>query len=157
MSVADSTTLRIERTFDAPPEEVFDAWTDPEVLKRWWAADPRGRTPVADVDLRVGGGYRLTMEDRDGRGAHTVRGEYREVLRPERLVYTWAWEQDDGSSGHESTVTVTFHRDGERTTVVLEHTGLPDADARERHGAGWSGCLENLRRRVLPGQTTSTQ
>jgi uncharacterized protein YndB with AHSA1/START domain len=150
MSVTDSTTLRLERTFDAPAPEVFDAWTNPEVLKRWWAVDPNGRTPVAEVDLRVGGGYRLTMEDAAGEQAHTVRGEYREVSRPERLVYTWAWEDADGATGPVSVVTVEFHEEGERTTVVLVHTGLSDAASRDRHGVGWNGCLDNLARRVLP-------
>ncbi len=151
MSVAGSATLRLERTFEAPAEDVFDAWTNPEVLRRWWAVDPDGRTPVAEVDLREGGSYRLTMEGADGSGVHTVRGEYREVLRPERLVYTWAWVEDDGSTGHLSTVTVEFFGDGDRTTVVLEHTGLPSVESRDRHGEGWTACLENLRGRVFMG------
>jgi uncharacterized protein YndB with AHSA1/START domain len=151
VSVADSTTLRLERTFEASPEEVFDAWTSPEVLRRWWATDPAGSTPVADVDLRVGGGYRLTMQEADGRTRHTVRGEYREIVRPERLVYTWSWEEEDGSVGHVSTVTVRFRGDGERTTVLLEHAGLPSEASRDNHGAGWRACLENLQARVLAG------
>jgi uncharacterized protein YndB with AHSA1/START domain len=127
----------------------------PRVLRRWWATDPAGSTPVAEVDLRVGGGYRLTMEDGDGAGRHTVRGEYREVLRPERLVYTWAWEEADGSVGHESTVTVSFHGEGDRTKVVIEHADLPSPESRARHGVGWTACLESLQRRVLPGPATA--
>ena len=148
MSVADLSTLRLERTYEASPEEVFDAWTNPEVLRRWWASEPAFTTPVAEVDLRVGGGYRLSMESPAG-ALHTVRGEYREVSRPDRLVYTWAWEEEDGSTGHESTVTVSFRRAGESTTVVIEHTDLPSAESRDRHGVGWEGCLESLRRNVF--------
>ncbi len=150
MSVADVTVLRIERTFDAPAEDVFDAWTNPEVLRRWWNPYPDGRVPVAEVDARVGGAYRIGMESPDGT-ARTVQGEYREVSRPERLVYTWAWVEEDGSTGHVSTVTVSFRDEGGRTRLVLEHSDLPTAESRERHGAGWNACLANLERRVFPG------
>jgi uncharacterized protein YndB with AHSA1/START domain len=148
MSATDSTTLRLQRTFDAPAEDVFDAWTNPEVLRRWWAADPGWRTPVAEVDLRVGGGYRLSMQAAGG-ALHTVLGEYREISRPQRLVYSWAWELDDGQAGHVSTVTVQFlERDG-RTTVVLEHSELESPESRDRHGHGWGACLDLLGARVL--------
>jgi uncharacterized protein YndB with AHSA1/START domain len=149
VSSTDLTSLRLERTFEAAPEEVFDAWTNPEVLRRWWAAGEAWRTPAAEVDLRVGGRYRLSMEDPDSGAVHTVGGEYREIDRPGRLVYSWSWEQGGGQSGHESLVTVEFRADGERTTVVIEHTGLESAESRDRHAHGWGACLENLDQRVL--------
>jgi uncharacterized protein YndB with AHSA1/START domain len=139
--MTSDTSLRIERTYNATPEEVFDAWTTPEVLRRWWAVHPEGKTPVAEVDLRVGGRYRLSMEAPDGE-RNTVQGEYSEVDRPRRLVYTWQWELDAGGLGAASTVTVEFRADGERTTVVLEHTGLPDAESRDRHAQGWAACMD---------------
>lgn len=149
MSATDSTTLRLERTYDASAEDVFDAWANPEVLKRWWVVDPSWRTPVVDVDLRVGGSYRLSMEDPQDGTLHTVSGEYREVRRPERLVYSWCWEDGGERSGHVSTVTVDFVEDGERTTVVLEHSGLESPDSRDRHGSGWRACLELLETRIF--------
>ncbi|HEX4837522.1 MAG TPA: SRPBCC domain-containing protein [Solirubrobacteraceae bacterium] len=143
------TSLRLERTYEAPAEEVFDAWTNPEVLRRWWKVDPEGSTPIAEVDLRVGGRYRLSMEDPSGT-RHTVGGEYHEVSRPERLVYSWCWEQEgDGQPGHVSTVTVEFHADGERTNLVLEHTGLASAQSRDQHAHGWNACLDILQSRVF--------
>jgi uncharacterized protein YndB with AHSA1/START domain len=145
----DSTGMCLERTFAASAEEVFDAWTDPEVLRRWWAAGPDWRTPVAEVDLRVGGRYRLSMEDPATGAQHTVGGEYREVRRPQRLVYSWSWEQDGQEPAHVSTVTVEFRSEGELTTVLLEHTGLPSSDSSDRHSHGWAACLENLRTRVF--------
>jgi uncharacterized protein YndB with AHSA1/START domain len=138
------TSLRVERTFDAPAEQVFDAWTNPEVLRRWWRADPTWSTPVAEVDLRVGGSYRISMLDPDGAVRLTVMGQYREVRRPERLVYSWQWEQEDGTPGHASLVTVGFHADGERTKVVLVHSGLESASSSERHTHGWNGVLDQL-------------
>jgi uncharacterized protein YndB with AHSA1/START domain len=153
-TMLSETSLRVERSFDASPEEVFDAWTSPEVLRRWWAVHPQGSTPVAEVDLRVGGRYRLTMEAPDG-SRHTVVGEYREVERPSRLVYSWQWELDSGERGHISTVTVAFlPRDG-RTQVVLEHTELPDAESRDQHAQGWSACLAVLRERGFSASARS--
>jgi uncharacterized protein YndB with AHSA1/START domain len=149
MSATDSTTLRLRRTFDAPVEDVFDAWTNPEVLRRWWSVTPAGRTPVAEVDLRVGGAYRLSMEDPDAGTVHTVRGEYREVRRPELLVYSWCWEEGEGRTGHVSTVKVEFVGEGERTTVVLEHSDLESPQSRERHGHGWEACLGMLAERIF--------
>jgi uncharacterized protein YndB with AHSA1/START domain len=149
--MTSETSLRIERGFDASPEEVFDAWTSPEVLKRWWAVHPDGSTPVANVDLRPGGRYRLSMEGPDGE-RHTVQGEYSEVDRPHRLVYSWQWELDAGGLGPSSTVTVNFRLDGGGTTVVLEHTGLPDSDSRDRHAQGWSACLDIFRARGFTSQ-----
>ncbi|MGC2375451.1 MAG: SRPBCC domain-containing protein [Solirubrobacteraceae bacterium] len=149
------TSLRLQRTYEASPEDVFDAWTNPEVLRRWWVVDPAGRTPVADVDLRVGGRYRLSMEDPSGT-RHTVGGEYQEVVRPTRLVYSWCWEQEDGQPGHVSTVTVEFRGDGERTNVVLEHTGLASAESRDQHAHGWNACLEILQSRVFEHATQTS-
>jgi uncharacterized protein YndB with AHSA1/START domain len=149
VSTTETPTLRLERTFDAPAEAVFDAWTNPEVLKRWWAADSSWRTAAAEVDLRVGGSYRLSMEESDADSLHTVCGEYREVRRPERLVYSWAWEEADGHLGHASTVTVDFIGEGQSTTVVLEHTGLASVESRDSHRSGWEGCLSSLGTRVF--------
>lgn len=149
--MTSETSLRIERSFDASAEEVFDAWTNPEVLKRWWAVHPDGSTPVAEVDLRVGGRYRLSMEAPDG-ARHTVGGEYREVERPNRLAYSWQWELDSGEPGHVSSVTVEFLQRGDQTTVVLEHAGLPDAESRDRHAQGWNACLDVFRSRGFAGQ-----
>jgi len=147
-----SEQLQLERTFDAPREEVFRAWTDPEVLRRWWAAQPTWESPLAETDVRVGGRYRLSMRDPDSGEEHTVGGEYVEVTPPERLVYTWTWEgSDEDSTSAGSIVTVEFREDGDGTTVVLTHDGITDGQSRDNHAHGWSGCLDNLGSRVLGG------
>jgi uncharacterized protein YndB with AHSA1/START domain len=146
----DQTMLRLTHRFAASRERVFDAWTNPEVLRRWWAAGEDWDTPSADVDLRPGGRYRLSMRNPDGDAVHTVGGEYTEVDRPNRLVYTWAWETGGDEKGNESLVTVEFLDAGEETEVVLTHTGLSDAQDRDNHEHGWRGCLANLERRVFP-------
>ena len=146
--------LTIEHTFAAPRSRVFDAWSNPEVLLRWWGAGPDWTSPAVEVDLRPGGRYRLSMTDPRTRAEYTVGGEYLEVARPERLVYTWAWETPGSPTGDLTTlVTVEFHEaPGDRTTVVLTHTGFADADQRDRHDEGWRACLANLTGRLFPGE-----
>jgi uncharacterized protein YndB with AHSA1/START domain len=136
-------TLHVRRTFDAPRERVFHAWTDPIVLQEWWG--PPGFTcPLAQVDLRTGGRYRLAMKPPEG-DAFYLAGTFQEVTPPERLVYTWAWEEDDMETG-ETLVTVEF-KDvdrGTRTEIVLTHERFRDEAARARHLDGWNGCFEHL-------------
>jgi uncharacterized protein YndB with AHSA1/START domain len=140
--------LRLTRSFAAPRGRVFDAWTDPELLRRWWAALPGWSTSGADVELRPKGRYRLSMRDGASGAVYTVAGEYLEVRRPERLVYTWTWEGDaEIMRGSERTVVeVDFVEEGDGTTVVLTHRGFDDARIRDLHGEGWTGCLDNLER-----------
>ena len=145
------TVLRLTRRFAAPRERVFDAWTNPDVLRTWWAAFPTWETPTAEVDLRPGGRYRLAMRDPESGDTHTLVGEYREIDRPERLSYTWTWE---GSSpemqGSEDTlVVVEFRDDGGATEVTVTHSGFDTAALRDQHAHGWNGCLDNLERRVF--------
>jgi uncharacterized protein YndB with AHSA1/START domain len=132
----------MERRFSAPPDAVFDAWTNPDVLQRWWAAAPGWETPLAEVDLRPGGRYRLTMRDPQTGAEHTVGGEYIEVRRPDRLIYTWAWEPAGGSSR----VTVDFRADGDGTRVELSHSELSSEESRAQHEHGWNACFDNLER-----------
>ena len=141
----NATVLRLTRRFEAPPERVFDAWTDPELLRRWFHAGPDWDTPEAEVDLRPGGVYRISMREPANGNVHTVTGEYSEVSRPDRLVYTWSWEAEEGSPmGAESHVTVEFAADGDGTEVRLTHTGLPSEENRDQHVHGWEGVLANL-------------
>jgi len=85
--------VRIERTFDAPREVVFDAWTSPEVLRRWFHCAPDWETPEAEVYLRVGGKIRVVMRKPDGSKV-SAGGEYTEIDRPHRLAMTWTFDDD---------------------------------------------------------------
>jgi uncharacterized protein YndB with AHSA1/START domain len=144
-------TVRLERTYDATAEAVFDAWTNPEVLRRWWKANPGWNDAEAEVDLRVGGAYRLAMRDPEAGEDYVVRGTYREISRPDRLVYSWAWEGTGPYAGHESEVAVSFmEQEPGRTTVVIEHAGLLDDSSRAAHRRGWEGVLESFARSGIP-------
>lgn len=135
------TTLRLTRTFAAPREKVFRAWTEPEELKEWWG--PEGyATPTAEVDLRVGGRYRLGMMKLPNGDVFYLTGIYREVRPPEKLVYTWRWESQPELG--ETLVTIEFRDRGDATEVVLRHELFPNADARDDHSKGWSSCLDRL-------------
>lgn len=140
--------LRLTRRFEAPRERVFEAWTSPEVLKDWWRAGPHWETPVAEVDLRPGGRYRLAMTDTDKGETHVVVGEYREIQPPERLVYTWSWESnsDEMKGSEDSVVTVEFAEADGGTEVSLTHTGFATDEIRDLHAHGWEAVLANLER-----------
>jgi uncharacterized protein YndB with AHSA1/START domain len=84
-----ATSLTISRTINAPRDRVFEAWTDPAQLHKRWGAGENFTAPIAEVDLRTGGSYRLGMQPPGQETPHVVVGVYREVSPPERLVYTW--------------------------------------------------------------------
>jgi uncharacterized protein YndB with AHSA1/START domain len=141
MSTETGTSLRLSRVLNADPDTVFGAWTEPEQLKQW--SCPEGTTlERAEVDLKVGGQYLLGMRGSEGQH-HTAVGTYREIDRPSRLVYTWAWEEKENDVG-ETLVTVEFHDLGGSTEVVLTHERFPSAEASENHTQGWTSCLSRL-------------
>lgn len=135
------TTLQLTRTFAAPREKVFRAWTDPQEVKRWFHP-PGYETPSAEIDLRVGGKYRLGMRKLPDGEVFYLSGTYREVRRPERLVYTWQWEAEPELGA--TLVTVEFHDRGGSTEIVLTHELFPTEKARQEHEQGWGGGLDNL-------------
>jgi len=149
--VGQELVLELSHRYAAPREDVFDAWTNPEVLKRWWAAAPTWETPLAEVAAREGGSCRLSMRT-DAGEVHTVSGEFTEVRPPERLAYTWAWEEgpEAAMAGSERTlVTVDFDEDGDGTLVRLTHSGFADEEIRGMHVQGWEAVLANLERSVF--------
>src|SRR5690349_11381306 len=111
-------TLNLSRVLDAPRERVFRAWTDPRALAQWWGP-PGFACPLAQVDLRPGGAYRLSMQPPQG-DIFYLGGIFREITPPARLVYTWRWEDDTEGTG-ETLVTVEFKDLGARTEVILTH------------------------------------
>jgi uncharacterized protein YndB with AHSA1/START domain len=129
--------LTITRTFDAPRDLVFSAWTKPEHLMRWFA--PNDFTvPSCEMDFRVGGKYRLCMRG-FGRD-HWVHGEYREIVAPERIVWTGLLEHE----GNEMVTTVTFADLGARTRLTVHQTYSIETDSTRGAREGWTQTLEHL-------------
>jgi len=136
-----ATAVQVTRTFAAPRERVFRAWTDAKELALWFAPSTEYTTIVTELDLRVGGKYKLEMHHKAG-NVHTINGTYRMIKPPEKLVYTWRWQHD--TAGPDSVVSIEFRDLGGSTEVCLTHEHLPTAEAREKHSHGWNGCLEQL-------------
>ena len=132
--------LRIERTLNAPVRRVFEAWTNAEVLRRWWHAEHEWETPIAEVDVRVGGRIRLVMRNPADGSEYAGQGEYTVLDPPRRLAFTWTWEHEPSAR---QLIELEFIDHGDRTTVVMTHTGLPVAEA-EEYRAGWQNSFDNL-------------
>jgi uncharacterized protein YndB with AHSA1/START domain len=142
MSGVSGRVLRLERAFGAPAEDVFDAWTSPEVMRRWFHCGPDWDTPVAEVDLRVGGTVRIVMQRPDGRQAG-ARGVYTLIDRPHRLAMTWTFDDDPSN---EQLLELAFSESEGTTTVVLVNSEISTDDRQESQDVGWRGCFDQLER-----------
>lgn len=132
--------LEITRHFKASPERVFDAWTDAEALALWFRPGATMTARVDDLDVRVGGAFRIVIS---GEEDHAVEGVYSVVDRPNRLVFSWVWQQGD-LAGLETEVDVVFEADAAGTQMTLHHRRLPTDSAVAAHEDGWSGALAQL-------------
>jgi uncharacterized protein YndB with AHSA1/START domain len=142
--VSDRRALIITRVLDAPRDMIFAAWLDPQQAGQWWG--PKGCVTLSiAIDARVGGEWRRSMRSPEGTEHHS-RGVYREIIPPERLVFTFRWERG-GADGHgpETVVTVTLVELGpKRTELTLRQEGFASVSARDEHQIGWSSCLERF-------------
>jgi uncharacterized protein YndB with AHSA1/START domain len=141
--------LRLERVIRADRERTFAAWTRPEILRQWSA--PAGMTieDGGELDLRVGGRWRVVMVEPNGT-RHEAFGTYREITPPARLVYTHAWRDGSGSSP-ETILTVAFEEVAGGTRVVLTQEGFGSRESRDGHVEGWSSTLDQLEKRFAEG------
>lgn len=139
--LAEKPSLTLTRGYPAAPDKVWRAWTDPEAVKRWWG--PGGQEPVsvAELDVRVGGRFRIVFGGPDG-NAHECAGVYREVLPGRRLAFTWTWPRT--TPERESLVTIEFKAAGGGTELLFRHEQLFDDKVRDDHKRGWSESFEKL-------------
>ena len=134
----EGATLQLRRVVAAPRAAVFRAWTDPDWLRQWFGG---GSALRADLDVRVGGEYRIEMKSNLGAGR--VFGTYLEVEPPERLVYTFCWDALPVRIP-ETRVTVEFHERDSATEVVITHERQPSRRVRDFHQWGWTQSLDSL-------------
>ncbi len=149
MSDESGRVVRIERTFSAAAEEVFNAWTSPEVMRRWFHVAPDWATPEAEVDLRVGGKVRVVMRRPDGSEAG-AQGEYVVIDRPRRLVMTWTFDDDPSN---QQLLELSFSEAGGSTTVMMVNSSISTDERRDSQDRGWRGCLDELERVVAADST----
>lgn len=133
-------TMKIERTYQAPAEAVFHAWTSEEVMRRWFHGEHAWQTPHAEVDLRIGGAVRVVMRDPVKELDYGGGGHYTEIDPPNRLAFTWTWDSDE----RQTLIELDFEEVGGATTVTLTHSGLRDQESVVSHRGGWSNALDNL-------------
>ena len=132
--------VRIERVFEAPAEDVFDAWTSEEVLRRWFRPGRDWGPPSAEVDLRVGGTVRVVMRAPDG-AENGASGEYTVIERPHRLAFTWTFDDDPSNR---QMIELEFSEEDGLTTVLFVNSNISHDERRDQQEAGWQHCFDNL-------------
>ena len=144
-TVVATNTVRIVRIFDAPRERVFDAWTDARQFMAWMCP-PGAGLDRCELDPRPGGAWLAHGYGPDG-SRFAKAGVYLEVKRPERLVFTWPYQTQEGCTsgdGQETTVELTFRAVGRKTELTLVHGPFADPVGFNGHNAGWMGSFDKL-------------
>jgi uncharacterized protein YndB with AHSA1/START domain len=134
--------LVLRRTYPAPRERVFAAWTNPEIAARFLGPGDVKATDI-HMDVKVGGTFSITMQG-PGNEPFIARGTYLEVNAPKRLVMTWRWVEDDPADEHETLLSLDFNERNGETEFVLTHEKLASVESRERHEEGWTAIVDEL-------------
>jgi uncharacterized protein YndB with AHSA1/START domain len=139
--LAERPSLNLQRHYPVAPEKVWRAWTDPEAVKRWWGPIPGEPVSVAELDVRVGGRFRIVFGGPKGTD-NECAGTYKEVVPNKKLVFTWSWPNT--TPDRISVVTIEFVRAGTGTDLLFTHEQFYDEAARDGHKRGWTGSLDKL-------------
>ena len=132
--------LRLTRRFNASPEKVWQAWTDPQALKQWFGPGEITSVPMAEIDLRVGGRFHVLMLTDSGE-EHDVSGIYQEVVPLKKLRFSWYWKS---TPERVSMVTVVLKPAGKGTEMEFRHEQFFNEEARSGHEHGWTGSFQKL-------------
>ena len=139
--LATKPSLALDRHYPVAPEKVWRAWTDAEAVKRWWGPGPGEPVSLAELDVRVGGRFRIVFGGPDGK-MHECAGVYKEVVPNRKLVFTWHWP--NSTPERVSVVTIVFKAVNGETDLLFKHEQLFDEKARDDHKRGWSASLDKL-------------
>ena len=139
--LAEKPSLNLQRHYPVAPEKVWRAWTDPQAVKRWWGPTPGEPVSLAELDVRVGGRFRIVFGGPDGK-MHECAGVYQEVVPNRKLVFTWHWP--NSTPERISVVTIVFKEVNGETDLLFKHEQLFDEKARDDHKRGWSASLDKL-------------
>jgi len=143
-------TLQLTRTFAAPQETVFRAWTEASELTKWFHPSAEYTTRVHALDFRVGGTYRIEMRHKGG-NVSTVTGTYKQIAAPNKVAFSWRWEEKPEME--ETLVTIDFHSLGNLTQVTVTHEQFATENDRTMHAHGWEGCMTVLAQSYETGQS----
>ena len=138
--------LVITRVLDAPRDLVFKAWTDARHAKSWWGPRDYPATHL-EMDARPGGAWRGRLRSTATGEELRLGGVFREIVPPERVVFTFAWEEE-GERGLETLVTVTFAEQGGKTQMTFRQTPFQSVEERDGHRGGWSSSFDRLEEHV---------
>ena len=145
--------LVINKQIQAPVEDVYRAWTNPEMIKQWFGPDSTMTVPEAGVELEVGGEYMIHMHHSEGDSDHIVSGVYEKIIPNEKLVFSWKWK--DGVDTTQ--VTIDLKPKGKNETLLtLTHRGFSQQEFADKHNQGWSGCLASLATFLIPNEETQS-
>ena len=138
-----SDTVFIESTFNVPIEKVWNAWTEPSEIRKWFGSDPNGKVLSANTDVRIGGSFEITFEDSNGT-LHTCSGVYKYVEPYKKLSFTWRWKSEPNI---ESLVTVLLHAENAITLMRFEHANVGYASA-HNYEQGWESTFGKLQKAI---------
>lgn len=144
MTTTTGIHLKFERSLDAPVEHVYKVLTASDSIAKWYGPSDDFKVTVHQWDARLGGNYRVEFNTPGGE-THIVVGVFKELVRNEKVAYTWSWE---GQPPMDTLVTFTIRPDGQKTKLTLIHDGFPAEEVRAHHEQGWTGSLERLTRAV---------
>jgi uncharacterized protein YndB with AHSA1/START domain len=142
-TATENDTLTLTRLFKAPRERVFAAFTSAESIPQWFGCG-HVKVTACTADFRVGGSYRIEARGLESDEAFNVTGVYREITPPDKISYTWKYEDDEDWADCESVVSVEFKAVGDQTELRLTHTGFPSAESRGNHSQGWGACMDKI-------------
>jgi uncharacterized protein YndB with AHSA1/START domain len=137
--MASKPSLTLKRRLKAPPQKVYEAWTQPAQMMRWWGGNNEA-SRTAETDLKVGGRFHVGFKGDNGE-QHDVSGIYKEVTPYSRLVFSWAWRT---TPERESQVTIDIKPDPDGSILTLTHEQFFNEQARDDHARGWGLSLDNL-------------
>jgi uncharacterized protein YndB with AHSA1/START domain len=139
--MASKPSLTLKRRLKAPAEKVYEAWTQPAQMMRWWGGNNEA-SRTAETDLKVGGRFKVGFKGDNGE-QHDVTGIYKEIVPNRKLVFSWAWRT---TPERESQVTIDIKPDSDGSILTLTHEQFFNEKARDDHARGWGFALDQLER-----------
>lgn len=136
-------SLHLTRWYSASPAAVYRVWTDPDYIRLWFKPTEQFTHDHVEMDVRVGGRYRIGFRSPEGK-TDCVCGEFLEVAPPNRLVYSWVWDEPNAHAGVQSEVTVSFTPEKDGTRLELHHVKLTGEGMPDEHALGWSGAIDQI-------------